>query len=183
MRNPGLTVFSRPIKLESRAKWQAKEVNEQSMYGQLVPVGGGDPIPLLKKELLVGRRESCDIRLRFGNVSAHHCQLECDSGYWYATDLNSRNGIKVNGQRVQRKRLDPGDKFSIAKHHYEIEYDPTENGAVGPPPPEDAAEEIMGKSLLERAGLEGAYGSGAKRKRYNPDGDSGGRFKDPNEPV
>ena len=45
------------------------------MYGELVPVGGGDPIPLLKKSLLVGRRESCDIVLRFSNVSAHHCQL------------------------------------------------------------------------------------------------------------
>ena len=45
------------------------------MYGELIPVGGGDPIPLLKKSLLIGRRESCDIVLRFSNVSAHHCQL------------------------------------------------------------------------------------------------------------
>ncbi len=152
------------------------------MFGQLVPVGGGDPIPLLKKELLIGRRESCDIRLRFGNVSAHHCQLECDGGYWYVTDLNSRNGVKVNGQKIQRKRLDPSDKVSIAKHQYEIEYDPTENGAVGPPPPEDAAAEIMGKSLLQRAGLDGAFGS-SRRKRYDPRDGSGGKFKDPNDPV
>ena len=45
------------------------------MLGELVPVGGGDPIPLIKEKLLVGRRESCDIVLRFANVSAHHCQL------------------------------------------------------------------------------------------------------------
>ena len=154
------------------------------MFGQLSPIGGGDPIPLLKKELLVGRRESCDICLRFANVSAHHCQLECDGGYWYVTDLNSRNGIKVNGQRVQRKRLDPGDRFSIAKHHYEIEYDPAAIGAVGPPPPEDAAAEIMGKSLLERAGLEGAFGKKRERKqRYDAMKDTGGRFKDPNKPI
>ena len=31
-----------------------------AMYGELIPVGGGDPIPLLKKSLLIGRRESCE---------------------------------------------------------------------------------------------------------------------------
>jgi adenylate cyclase len=43
------------------------------MYGELVPVGGGDNIPLLKPNLIVGRRESCDIVLRFANVSGQHC--------------------------------------------------------------------------------------------------------------
>jgi hypothetical protein len=40
-----------------------------NMYGELTPLGGGDPIPLLKKQLLVGRRESCDIVLRFANIA------------------------------------------------------------------------------------------------------------------
>lgn len=153
------------------------------MFGQLLPLGGGDPIPLFKEELLVGRRESCDICLRFGNVSAHHCQLECRSGYWYVTDLNSRNGIKVNGKRVQRKRLDPGDRFAIAKHQYQVEYNPTDNGAVGPPPPDDDVEDIMSKSLLQRAGLENAFGAKKQRKRYDVMKDEDGRFKDPNKPI
>ena len=104
------------------------------MYGELVPLGGGDPIPLLKKTLLVGRRESCDIVLRFSNVSAHHCQLTVTGGYWYVLDLKSRNGVKINGNRVKDKRIDPGDMLSIAKHKYEIKYSPAEIGAVGPPP-------------------------------------------------
>jgi hypothetical protein len=124
------------------------------MYGELIPVGGGDPIPLLKKSLLVGRRESCDIVLRFSNVSAHHCQLTLTGGYWYVRDLNSRNGIKVNGVRTSEKRLDPGDALSIAKHRYEMHYSPLDLGAVGPPPPDVVEGEIFGKSLLERAGLE-----------------------------
>jgi predicted component of type VI protein secretion system len=126
------------------------------MYGELIPVGGGDPIPLLKKSLLVGRRESCDIVLRFSNVSAHHCQLTLTGGYWYIRDLNSRNGIKVNGLRTPEKRIDPGDTISIAKHRYEVHYSPVDLGAVGPPPPDVAEQEIFGKSLLERAGLERA---------------------------
>jgi pSer/pThr/pTyr-binding forkhead associated (FHA) protein len=124
------------------------------MYGELIPQGGGDPIPLLKKSLLVGRRESCDIVLRFPNVSAHHCELTCNGGYWYVRDLESRNGIKVNGVLVTEKRLDPGDVLSIAKHKYDVKYSPVELGAVGPPPEEVPDDEIFGKSLLERAGLE-----------------------------
>ncbi|MDY0168776.1 MAG: FHA domain-containing protein [Thermoguttaceae bacterium] len=124
------------------------------MYGELAPLGGGDSIPLLKKTLLVGRRESCDVVLRFSNVSAHHCQLTVNGGYWYVRDLQSRNGVKVNGIRVNEKRLDPGDKLSIARHNYEIQYSPAELGAVGPPPLEEPESDILGKSLLERAGLD-----------------------------
>jgi adenylate cyclase len=123
------------------------------MYGELVPRGGGDPIPLLKKALLVGRRESCDIVLRFPNVSAHHCQLACNDGYWYVRDLKSRNGVKVNGLRVTAKRLDPGDVLSIATHHYDVKYAPVEIGAVGPPPEDLAEYDLFDKPLLERAGL------------------------------
>ncbi|MCP4190705.1 MAG: FHA domain-containing protein [Planctomycetaceae bacterium] len=156
------------------------------MFGEMVPVGGGDPIPLLKKSLLVGRRESCDIRLRFANVSAHHCQFTLRDGYWFVQDLNSRNGTKINGKRITEKRVDPGDTVSVAKHAYELIYSPTDLGALGPPPADpaevDGTKEILGKSLLERAGLD-------RRKReeyqdrYDISDDEGGRFRDPNRPV
>lgn len=123
------------------------------MFGELIPLGGGDPIPLLKKRLIVGRRESCDIVLRFSNVSGQHCELFVMSGYWYVRDLNSTNGIKVNGTRVKERRLDPGAILSIAKHQYEIRYNPIELGAVGPPPPDTLEQDIFARSLLERAGL------------------------------
>jgi adenylate cyclase len=127
------------------------------MFGELVPQGGGDPVPLLKKRLLIGRRETCDIVLRFANVSGQHCELIAEDGYWFVTDKASRNGTKVNGVRVasNRKRLDPGDVLSVAKHKYEVRYSPVEDlGAVGPPPAEEEPiRDIMSKSLLDRAGL------------------------------
>ena len=142
------------------------------MYGELVPLGGGDTIPLLKKQLLVGRRESCDIVLRFANVSAHHCTLYLKEGYWFVRDMQSRNGVKVNGVRVQEKRIDPGDILSIAKHKYEVVYSPVELGAVGPPPA-DTGDDIFGKSLMERAGLEK---QDVKRVRELADPDEADRF-------
>jgi adenylate cyclase len=124
------------------------------MYGELIPLGGGDSIPLFKKSLLVGRRESCDIRLRYSNVSAHHCQLTLNSGYWYVKDLKSRNGVKVNGSRVAEKRLDPGDVLSVAKHSFKVSYTPADVGAIGPPPPDATEQDIFSQTLLERAGLD-----------------------------
>jgi hypothetical protein len=124
------------------------------MYGELIPQGGGDNITMKKTRLLVGRRESCDVVLRFPNVSAHHCELEMEAGYWYVTDLNSRNGVKINDARVfEKRRLDPGDTLSVAKHQFTIEYSPADLGAIGPPPIDEGAAKIFGKSLLERAGL------------------------------
>ena len=127
------------------------------MYGELVPLGGGDTIPLLKKTLLIGRREACDIVLRFANVSGEHCELSVDEGYWFVVDRGSRNGTKVDGVRVAstRKRLDPGNILSVAKHKYEVRYSPVDDlGAMGPPPPDqEPMREMLGKSLLDRAGL------------------------------
>ncbi|RMG36969.1 MAG: FHA domain-containing protein [Planctomycetota bacterium] len=119
------------------------------MLGQLVPCGGGDPIPLLKPKLLVGRRSQCDIALRFPNVSSHHCELEFKDGYWFVRDLNSRNGIKVNGVRCDQKWLLPGDILSIARHKYEIQYTPQSDA-----PPPEVEEDPFSRSLLEKAGLE-----------------------------
>jgi len=124
------------------------------MYGELIPVGGGDPIPLLRKSLSVGRRETCDIVLRFSNVSASHCRLALEEGYWFVEDEGSRNGTRVNGSRVQRRQLAPGDELALATHKYTVRYSPAQNGAYAPPPSEDESEDVFRQSLLERAGLE-----------------------------
>jgi adenylate cyclase len=122
------------------------------MLGELVPQGGGDPIPLLKKKLLVGRR-STDIVLPFANVSSRHCELEMQEGYWLVRDLGSSNGTKVNGVRVRSKWVLPGDELAVAKHRYTMEYDVAADAPPPPPLEEDAEENIMGMSLMEKAGL------------------------------
>ena len=127
--------------------------DSEKLLGELVPQGGGDPIPLRKERLIVGRRESCDIILRFGNVSSNHCELTLESGYWFVKDLGSRNGTRLNGYRISKKRMDPGDTLSIAKRDYKAKYSPAELGAEGPPPDVDVMVEIMSQSLLEGAGL------------------------------
>jgi hypothetical protein len=129
------------------------------MYGQLIPLGGGDPIPLLKPKLLVGRRSSCDITLDFQNVSSHHCELEMVNGYWQVRNLSNSNGTKVNGERIIEKFVQPGDTIAFAKHSFEISYTPD---PTAQPPEED--KDPFALSLLEKAGL----GRGDRPRRPPP---------------
>jgi len=127
------------------------------MYGFLTPVGGGDPYPLSKQELLVGRHRSCDIVLNFTNVSSKHCKLVLSEGYWYVLDLQSTNGVKVNGSKVMDRRVDPGAMLTISKHTFKIHYDPDQNGATGLPPNNMLqGDNLLSQSLMQRAGLEKA---------------------------
>ncbi|MCX7395272.1 MAG: FHA domain-containing protein [Planctomycetales bacterium] len=118
------------------------------MLGQLIPLGGGDPIPLWKPKLLVGRRPRCDIRLNFANISSEHCLLEMVSGYWQASDLHSSNGTKVNGERVHHGILQPGDTIAFAKCRFEIDYTPDRNVVS------DVEIDPFSIGLLEKAGLQ-----------------------------
>jgi pSer/pThr/pTyr-binding forkhead associated (FHA) protein len=118
--------------------------------GELVPAGGGDTIPLLREVLSLGRRESCDICMRFPNISGLHAQLSFRDGYWKVRDMNSTNGVKVNGLRVQEKLLHPGDEICISKRRYTIQYElPAGRRAL-----EEVEEDLLSQSLLEKAGLE-----------------------------
>jgi adenylate cyclase len=128
------------------------------MYGELVPLGGGIPIVLDKKNLLVGRANECDVVLPLRTVSSQHCRLILHEGYWRVKDLDSRNGTRVNNVKVDEHVVEPGDMIALANHKFELRYSPSDLGATGPPPADDifdSPEDILGHSLFERAGLSG----------------------------
>ena len=135
----------------------------QEQLGELVPVGGGDAIPLARTVMTIGRRETCDICLKFQNVSGTHAELAYKNGVWEIRDMGSANGIKVNGERTLRRRLRPGDEISLANHKYTIQYQLASGTSV-----EDVfaqEENVFGQSLLEKAGLEKAKRTGHNDRR------------------
>ena len=47
------------------------------------------------------------------SVSRRHARLSFRDGHWVLRDLDSTNGTRVNGQRVIRCRLEPGDRLRL----------------------------------------------------------------------
>ena len=102
------------------------------MRAHLVPIkGGGTPIQIIRDVTLVGRQDSlCDICLKKSSVSKMHCLIVRTDGLLFIRDLGSTNGTKVNGQRVVRGALLPGDELAFAGEKFRVEMGP------GDPDPE-----------------------------------------------
>jgi hypothetical protein len=66
-----------------------------------------------RDELLVGRHDACDVVVGHASVSRWHARLSFRDGHWVMRDLGSTNGTRVNGKRVVRCRLEPGDRLSL----------------------------------------------------------------------
>ena len=66
-----------------------------------------------QRELVVGRHHSCDVKLSDPSVSRRHARLVFRDGNWVLQDLESTNGTAVNGVRVVRCVLRPGDRLSL----------------------------------------------------------------------
>lgn len=66
-----------------------------------------------KPVLLVGRDPASDIVISHPTVSRRHAKLEWDGQQLTVEDLSSSGGTFVNGSRVQRERLAPGDVLRL----------------------------------------------------------------------
>lgn len=66
-----------------------------------------------RSELTIGRHHSCDIRIKNSSVSRRHARLVFRDDKWIAQDLRSTNGTIVNGTRVGRCELRPGDELLL----------------------------------------------------------------------
>lgn len=62
----------------------------------------------------IGRSEEVECVLDDPNISRRHAELrQSAGGEWQIVDLNSTNGIKVNGRRTTSARLREGDQVTI----------------------------------------------------------------------
>jgi hypothetical protein len=66
-------------------------------------------------ELLIGRSLSCDVMLVDPTVSGRHARLICRDGCWVLQDLSSTNGSYLNGRRVGRCEIRPGDRLILGQ--------------------------------------------------------------------
>jgi predicted component of type VI protein secretion system len=132
---------------------------------RLVALDEGPDIVLDRVMVVVGRHPSCDTRLDSLRVSRQHCCMSQDSGEVTVRDLGSTNGIRINGQRVERGRLRAGDELSIAHIRYRLE-----NGQAHEQTIAEAESPLIGRAEERRAGAGGA--PAAEAAPFGPAGEN-----------
>jgi len=120
------------------------------------------------QELTIGRGYSNLLRLEGEEISRVHAIIYQRNGAFHIRDLDSKNGIYVNTERVSTAELDRGDRIQIGK--YKLTFDPVATGESNEsstpasndvyrplleddaPPAEEATPSVSLKSILFRAG-------------------------------
>ena len=80
------------------------------------------PIPLEREEVILGRALEADVRINDSRVSRKHARVnailnsETEKTEYVLTDLTSRNGTLLNGQKVKSEILQHGDKITVGEH-------------------------------------------------------------------
>ena len=69
----------------------------------------------------MGRHPDNDLPLRDDLASRFHCSIECDEeGLWKLADLGSRNGTRLNGERIGSQSLRDGDVIAVGRHSFTV---------------------------------------------------------------
>jgi pSer/pThr/pTyr-binding forkhead associated (FHA) protein len=71
-------------------------------------------VPLAQAIINIGRRFENHIAIDDPRVSRYHAQLRVVDGRFVLLDLNSSGGTYINGMRISKSILYPGDEISLA---------------------------------------------------------------------
>jgi pSer/pThr/pTyr-binding forkhead associated (FHA) protein len=72
-------------------------------------------VPLVEKELVIGRSSECDLAIPDRFMSRRHARLWERDSQWWIEDLGSRNGTLVNGVKVVASTLvAAGDEIALS---------------------------------------------------------------------
>lgn len=74
----------------------------------------------LRTEMLIGRTDGNDLILNHPSVSRKHARLENRNNGWWIVDLQSTNGVKVNGTPVSEARISAGDQILVGSVELDI---------------------------------------------------------------
>ena len=87
------------------------------------PKGQRKDFPIINPRTVIGRAESCDLRVPLLSVSRRHCELTVGKDLLKVRDLASSNGTYVNNQRVNEQALEAGDRLVVGPIVFTLEID------------------------------------------------------------
>jgi hypothetical protein len=107
---PGATMIYKPKAMPEAAE----AVDDPDLERESAMLSwDGKTLHVDKRRVVLGRSRECDIQVEDPNVSRRHAELRQEGSAYWIVDLDSTNGIEVNGRRVQRAKLESGDMFTV----------------------------------------------------------------------
>ncbi|MGA9653301.1 MAG: FHA domain-containing protein, partial [Polyangia bacterium] len=86
-------------------------------------VFGNQRYVINKDQFIIGRgTKSSDLPIRDGNISRKHAAVIRRNGEYFIKDLGSTNGIDYRGERIEGKKIEEGDVFSICEYQLKFTY-------------------------------------------------------------
>ena len=73
-----------------------------------------------QNEIIIGRDPSCDIQIDNIAISREHACIVKGSDDYSIEDMNSKNGIFINGKKTNKKFLKTNDEIIIGKYSLQI---------------------------------------------------------------
>jgi hypothetical protein len=106
---PGATIVYR-----SPTETEAVSVEELGLGREVVSLTvNGTKHELDSGKAVIGRSKDCDIQLPDPNVSRRHAEVRQEGAAYWIVDLDSTNGMEVNGRRQKRAKLRQGDRITL----------------------------------------------------------------------
>jgi pSer/pThr/pTyr-binding forkhead associated (FHA) protein len=105
--------------------------------------GAETGVILYRLPAILGRGENADVPLKDPWASHTHCEIDQIGDVLVVRNLGSKNGIFMQGRRVDESRVLPGDQFTIGQTVVTVQYcrgsqtaiSASEATKIVPPPP------------------------------------------------
>jgi hypothetical protein len=109
----GATMIYKP-KTPVAQQTEAVSAEELGMERELIALtANGERHEITKRRSTIGRSKECDVQIPDPNVSRRHAELTQEGATYWIVDLDSTNGIEVNGKRAKRAKLAHGDTVKM----------------------------------------------------------------------
>jgi pSer/pThr/pTyr-binding forkhead associated (FHA) protein len=80
------------------------------------------PVPIVKREVVIGRAAACDVVIPDVTMSRRTCSISFDAdGRCFVTDLDSACGVVVGDRRITRAGLHETDRVYIGSTIFTVE--------------------------------------------------------------
>ena len=168
-----------PLDITSDAVKPSSATEQKATLRILLPTGDLFDREITRVETQLGKNPRNDIMIADSSVSTTHALIRNEGGKYTVTDLGSRNGTYLNGDRIlEPRKLQHGDviglglsklTFRLKGHSETAAFDiPQETTPQKPPPltEESLARAVIDQGLVAAAEVERLRGPGLKGRSF-----------------